>query len=566
MNFRDIDFGKCQGESEAPNLLIKGFLSLGSHVETLLSDPSKFLVLGAKGAGKSAMAHHILLTLKSPQYQVTVAKLETQVCTDIRETARTSTYYIAWEWILLELLKVSLKQNQEPVQIDDEDDSYSSGQVSLVALMRTLRSKALSRPTPVAALRGNPEISSSRSPVRLQTKVDLLFKEVCEHGNSIEQPRHIVILDDVDNHLNFSKDWPLAVSALIDKCRLLNSELPKKVNAKFIVMCRSELYDAIPSNSKAKMDHTTVKLEWYSENAIDSPLWLMADKRASLSAGQPTKVLDILPEDLVRPYPGMPSALPAEVAKTVDYLLRRTRQTPRDFGELLRCIQNCSKEGPVTSAQVEVGLLQYAKSYFITEIEDELFGILDSELFRALIQAFQRLSQYGFYFNEVVDKFDRKYRRDEIIKALSEAYEIGIIGYADDESISRTIYKYKARAPGILLDKKLFYHPALGLAFLKDPSSNLRISPLLDERYRGWLPGVVNGLRGRRGTILVETGETVFFYGNAVKKGDRNSLAVGDKVLVDPHLKHPSPAAQLRATKHVVYVGPPDQTCPGVQS
>ena len=63
--FRDIAFGYVSAEAERshdPGLLLEGYVDLGDASEKALKD-HRYLFLGHKGAGKSAMAERIKLML-----------------------------------------------------------------------------------------------------------------------------------------------------------------------------------------------------------------------------------------------------------------------------------------------------------------------------------------------------------------------------------------------------------------------------------------------------------------------------------------------------------------------
>ncbi len=70
MGFKDIEFGMAAAEKEksnSPHLLIEGFLDAYGYIDELLNG-NKFLILGQKGSGKSAIGSKLELLSKEKKY------------------------------------------------------------------------------------------------------------------------------------------------------------------------------------------------------------------------------------------------------------------------------------------------------------------------------------------------------------------------------------------------------------------------------------------------------------------------------------------------------------------
>ena len=106
-DFRKIIFGKTDAQEESaefPNLLINGYLPIDNIINQAL-DTNKFLFLGYKGSGKSALSEHLKLTsdentlvdqqsLKNFPYK-TFGKI---VSGDSEPEIK---HKLAWRWLLL---------------------------------------------------------------------------------------------------------------------------------------------------------------------------------------------------------------------------------------------------------------------------------------------------------------------------------------------------------------------------------------------------------------------------------------------------------------------------------
>ena len=70
MTFKSIEFGMAAAEKEkssSPHLLIEGFLDAYGYIEEIL-EGNKFLILGPKGSGKSAIGSKLELLSKEREY------------------------------------------------------------------------------------------------------------------------------------------------------------------------------------------------------------------------------------------------------------------------------------------------------------------------------------------------------------------------------------------------------------------------------------------------------------------------------------------------------------------
>jgi hypothetical protein len=126
---KNIVFGKASAERESvenPDLLTKGYLD-PFHLADEARDGGKFLFLGYKGSGKSAIGEHLKLTADSDS-QLFVSHLSladfpfTPFSKLIEADAEPeSKYPAAWSWLLLLQLLSSFSRDQgSNIHVDDE--------------------------------------------------------------------------------------------------------------------------------------------------------------------------------------------------------------------------------------------------------------------------------------------------------------------------------------------------------------------------------------------------------------------------------------------------------------
>jgi hypothetical protein len=108
--FKDVDFGAASAGTEAshrPDLLVSGFVDHRGMVEEA-RDGSKFLFLGYKGSGKSALGEHLVLSAQSSEGTlfvklINIADLSFKSFSQImREGFEPEARYpTVWSWLLL---------------------------------------------------------------------------------------------------------------------------------------------------------------------------------------------------------------------------------------------------------------------------------------------------------------------------------------------------------------------------------------------------------------------------------------------------------------------------------
>ena len=107
--FRDIRFGYASAEAESandPQLLLKGFWDIGDIFNQAVSG-NRFLFLGYKGSGKSAIAEHLRLRAEGEcDLFATTTYLSDFPYSDFKkivsgDAAPETRYPTAWSWLLL---------------------------------------------------------------------------------------------------------------------------------------------------------------------------------------------------------------------------------------------------------------------------------------------------------------------------------------------------------------------------------------------------------------------------------------------------------------------------------
>jgi len=251
---------------------------------------------------------------------------------------------------------------------------------------------------------------------------------------------HHIISDGLDDILTSREVQFKSLSALVFEVDRLNKIFRDNgVNVKIILLCRTDMYEKIPgaNKNKTRRDYG-VELDWYHDpnDPGNSLLVNLAQKRAQRSLG---RECDIFTEFFVPQIRGKP------IQK---YLLDMTRHTPRDFLQLLACVQSFYADRKMTDDQVNSGLREYSIAYFLPEIRDELSGYVQPEEIDQLIRALARIGKREFSFNELVmsaSDLAKPISSSRVFDICHVLFECSAIGHIENRPSGTTHYSFKFR-------------------------------------------------------------------------------------------------------------------------
>jgi hypothetical protein len=148
-------------------------------------------------------------------------------------------------------------------------------------------------------------------------------------------------------------------------------------------------------------------------------------------------------------------------------LLDRTRHLPRDFVQLLKCIQQAAgnHKRRLTEDIVASGFRNYSRSYFLAEIRDELAGHFSVEQRDVGLSAIAKLRAPRFTSDQFAEQVGNAER--DAHRFITSLYDCGALGTAESG-----IYTYKYRNPHMPFnaDADIVLHRALAPAFNVAPS------------------------------------------------------------------------------------------------
>ncbi|AGP78813.1 hypothetical protein I633_15155 [Alteromonas mediterranea 615] len=452
--FKKIKFGYASAEKENAadqSLLAGGFLNF-KNIAGAIKDGSEFLVLGDKGAGKTAVATHLHLMAKEDPLlfvkRVSLADLPFSSFANIvkgKDEPETK-YPTAWTWIFLLMLIDSLSSD-EGMETDNASEFHN--------FHKLLKNNGLAPSEDIPAI----VRKSSKKSFSLNLKGifsyneelpgDLDMASVPELVDSMKQllskcrtkSKHLIIFDGLDDILTKRNAQYDVLGALIFECSRLNSWFNQTgLPTKIIVLCRVDLFQKISGANKNKIrQNFSVELDWYQHPSDpgNSILFDLLNHRAAQSLDEPHSILKFLNDQ--------PKVGPQEAKH---YLLSYTRHRPRDIIVLLSTLQQKVISLPIGPTVFHSAARTFAQNYFVGEISDELYGFLDQQKIEATFEALSQMKLKEFTFSQANAIF-KEYLGDEtdVVAILKRLYECGAVGNGYTSPAGRKSYNFKFSHP-----------------------------------------------------------------------------------------------------------------------
>jgi energy-coupling factor transporter ATP-binding protein EcfA2 len=453
MKFKDIKFGYISAEDEftySPELIIDGFLDAYGYIKELLNT-EKFLVLGPKGSGKSAIGSKLELISKEEKEIFTkkfvLRNFPYNNFTGIihsREAPEIQ-YSKNWEYVLMVACLNSFINDssfQYPKKgliilktLVDSGLLSSEGKIKLDQIVKTTTDKKFE----INLKAFKYETSKQEEKI---TNIDQLFIILEELFYSIKlKSKHYIILDDLDYVFTERENQVKSLSALILAADDMNKRFyQKEIPAKIIIMCRTDLFNKLSGSNKNKIKQQSgIILDWFQETSDlkNTNLAKLINLRTKLSLKTEIDIFQhCLPPELYHRN---------ENKETLHVLFDYTRRTPRDIIQLFNEIQKHTDNSTRPSKEnIKYALISYSKNYFIDEIRDELYGFIEDYEINNIIPLLISVGKYRF--NEVELKREiqsnDKYKSIDYNKLINALFSCNAVGQIDNFT-NFVVFKYR---------------------------------------------------------------------------------------------------------------------------
>lgn len=469
--FRNLYFGKAAAENEVaadPERFLRTYFDRWD-LPDVVGDHSRFLVLGPKGAGKSAAAAYVALSWARTHGEHAV--FSTSV--DFDELNRTQTPLTAldkrlvadevtsltdaaWRLFLgVRLLESLIKDNNSDLSRDPQALKFlgelrSAGLASddYPRVLRAVREKKGTIGVPRWI---NGELSSHDSDALSPGQIGDAVLDLVLAARTPN--RHLLAIDGLDKAIANNDAYWLTLAALIRVADSLRRRALQSgaTHLYVLIMCRSDVFRRAHFADAPKIAADGgVHIGWHAEAADprDVLLWEYLSRKAEVSA---ETLLSYLPRSV--PVGGQGGV------DTLRYALDFTRYTPRDISLLFGQLRQDSTPGsPLSGNQVRMSADTFASHHLLQEIVAEATGLLPSVVVERLQSFLSALPKRVFTARDVDSALDESGLAGAISsKDLGEYLFLqGAIGnYQPDVGYiqfyhRRDAYKFKPKGPWVL--------------------------------------------------------------------------------------------------------------------
>lgn len=463
-HFGRVHFGFASAEEEGTNdpiLLLKGFYDPDGLTSEVL-DGHKYLVLGYKGSGKSAIGERLRLLAQQDNHLFSSVTLISdlpfsqfgRIFKSSEPTDAEVHYPIVWTWLLLVKLLESFSSDLGGKH-DLEFSKTISGLREMGLLPATSFKQLVIKSTKTtfkAALLKFLEFSHESA----SEENDANFVEYVDHVKAVagafrSDSRHVLVIDGLDEILTLKNLQYQVLSALVLAVSRMNIFLRQSgAPAKILLLCRTDLFARLPGPNKNKIRRdAAIELDWYQDprEPSESHVVKLANLRAHLSNERIDDIFKVF-------FPLRVGNRSAQL-----FLTEHTRHTPRDFLQLLSSIQKYSGSGALSTETIYKGIRDYSTNYFLPEIRDELDGYaspaqIDSMF--ALLGALRRKQFFLSHLKGIAARIPRGADLD-LPRMLELLFDCSAIGNVDPKS-GHFWFKFRNRQSTINLDEALVLH------------------------------------------------------------------------------------------------------------
>lgn len=395
-----------------------------------ISTRHTWLLLGPKGSGKSAVLESVRLNWKArPDRFFTYWNLGGFPVNDVTQigmgqSSGGSRAQAAWEFLLLLRIVETLADDNSlscPGSFNDMVSALkANGLLSGDWLSKVSRwsSTKVKFDAKVLGVEGQWD-SGSITPLEVSAHLRSELSKV--HTDNM----HVVALDGLDSFFFELEDEWTSLAALTSALYALNRELASyDLPVTLVAAIRSDILDVLPGPEVTKLKPHSVHLDWHSNGiGAKNHLWTLLSKKASV---RKPEVRNIVTQYL------RTSIAIGPHRELAEYLLDNTRLLPRDTVALMGYLQSCYRgNGQVTEESAKKAVQLYAEQYFVSEIFDNLAGVLpagNARFIASFRDALRTAPSRFFTFQYMCDELDGELTPAQIKLLLRQMFETGGIG------------------------------------------------------------------------------------------------------------------------------------------
>lgn len=471
IDFKNLYFGMASAEAEAaadPERFLRTYYDRW-NLKAALHNPECFLIVGPKGAGKSAVSEFIRLSLvaSSGEHAVFSRTLNldevspgisplsaiTQKLVSDQATGLTdSAWRLFLSWRFFELIlqdeSCDLTRDAQVQQLADDLRRCGLTGGDFPSVLRRVREDKIA--ISLRGLIGKDWASKEAEEVSVSHLGEALVRLLVQARSD----NHFLLsIDGLDRIISDNQAYWRTLAALLRVSDDLHRKFrPAASDLRLLVMCRSDVFRAIQFADADKIaGDSALFIDWGAHQTIpaDSHLWDYISGKAEI---QPTTLFSLLPEKVTV---GERAGRGRDV-KIAEFLLQFTRSTPRELTMLMKRVQ---EEIPVggypTPERVRSAADNFASRDLLTIVKAEATGIIASGLQGHLDEILSNLpAATGVTREDLTNAALAAGLDSSFVGPLSEfLFMAGLLGNYDPQTgyvqfyHRRGTYKFKRKGP-----------------------------------------------------------------------------------------------------------------------
>ena len=428
-----INFGYADSEkelSETPELFDSAFVDPKNHLDKLING-IPFLVLGRKGSGKTAYGAKIRRLAMNSVDEMSNIVVRSSSLSDLNYSTFEAfadqgvkggrRFLSIWKYLLL-LEMVKLIQDRYPNHENNDLTTFTEslkkhGVLPNEDLVYTARH--LDKTNISLALSSILNINKDVEKDYVLGDVDAITEIGMKllHDTYFSDTNFFIIIDGLDDALRgdqFSSD---IITGLIRAADNINLKIRHSVlNFKIIILLRTDIFELCrdPDLTKIRRD-LTVNLSWTKDDLKNIVIKRVQNKYPRYRSFQ-----DFWKDFAPQKYKG---------AKSSSYLLDLTLIRPRDILQFfIECQELYGNQDKINYSDLSSVISSYSKNYFISEMKDELTGILSDEIVTSIPSLLSELGQRTFFEQDLQQVLTGNNINISARKLLEILFSSGYIG------------------------------------------------------------------------------------------------------------------------------------------
>lgn len=449
-----IDFGRLDAEQD--DNLLEYFIDVGTASDAL---HGKYLVIGRKGAGKTALFKHVAALAKGTVVEMDLEDYVFQAHRRLVDqgVSPAFAYAASWRFALAISMFVEARRSMTWTQqlrgrriLRKIGAGPNKG--PLAALFGWLgRVRKIELPSvPGIAQLGGFELGEEREKffdASTANHLDSLEKILATHVRS-----HPItaLVDRLDDAWDGSEESLRLIGGAARAARYFSAKLIQDGPAPVLIFLRTDLWERIAFNDKNKFVQDTVYLDW-----PDAELARVIDRRIHKTAGVPEGE-------------GWATAFTTERMRqqtsALRYMTKRVLGRPRDivaFSMFAREVALANGHTVIDSQDIYDAEIRYSR-HVVDELRDEIGDHVPSMV--NVINALKALERRTFVLAAWQDAAVRSGIQEgdaeSVLDQLFEASVVGVLRAGGGGGGSRTVYRYQDRFLRATETGSLQVHPA----------------------------------------------------------------------------------------------------------